>query len=206
MRVGVFGGSFDPVHFGHLLLADTCREACNLDEVWFVPAAIPPHKTQQARADGRHRLAMLRLAVEGTTGFVVSDVELARGGVSYTIDTLTQIQATRPHDDLFLLLGADSLRDFPTWREPQRIVALATLVVVRRAGSTDEQLNATCRELEERLGCSARCLLVAMPTIDLSSSALRERLGTGRRIRFRTPRAVEEYIERAGLYGRAAAT
>lgn len=206
MRVGVMGGSFDPVHVGHLILAETCREACRLDEVHLVPAAIPPHKILQARADAQHRLAMLRLAVAGRPELVVSDLEIARGGVSYTVDTLERLRQDRPGDELSLLLGSDSLQDFPTWREPDRIVALATLVVVRRAGVAAAEVRRWADELSARLGVRAACEVVAMPTIELSSSDLRQRVAAGRSIRFRTPLAVEEYIERAGLYRTAAAT
>jgi len=194
------GGSFDPVHYGHLILAETCREVCQLDEVWLVPAATPPHKILQSRADSRHRLAMLRLAVAGRSGLVVSDLEVARGGVSYTVDTLEDFHVRRPQAELFLLLGSDSLRDFPTWREPNRIVGLATLVVVGRSGHSTDELRRWSAELSGRIGAVAMCVGVEMPTIELSSSNLRQRIGSGRSIRFRTPQAVEEYIEREQLY------
>jgi len=200
------GGSFDPVHYGHLILAETCREACELDEVWFVPAATPPHKIGQARAAARHRLAMLQLAVTDQPEYVVSAVEVERGGVSYTVDTLERLRADRPQASLNLLLGSDSLRDFPTWREPRRIAALATLVVVRRAGQSEHDVRRWCDELPNRLGGTANCRVVEMPAIELSSSDLRQRVATGRSIRFRTPQLVEEYIDREGLYRTGAAT
>ena len=134
MRLGIFGGSFDPIHYGHLLLAECCREQAGLDQVLFVPALIPPHKQQQQRAAAAQRVEMLKLAVGGQTEFVISTKEIERGGVSYTVETLAELRRDQPDDELFLLLGADSLADLPTWREPARICELAVPLVVRRAG------------------------------------------------------------------------
>src|ERR1700676_3229696 len=134
MRLGIFGGSFDPVHYGHLLLAECCREQCRLDQVWFVPAHLPPHKQTVSLTSGEHRATMLRLATGGNEAFVVATLELERGGVSYTVDTLATVAASEPGAELFLLLGSDSLADLPTWHEPQRICELALPVAVRRGG------------------------------------------------------------------------
>ena len=118
MRLGVFGGSFDPVHYGHLLLAETCREQANLDEVWFIPAATPPHKQDREITPAKLRLEMLQLAVGGTDYFGVTTIEIDRGGVSYTVDTLAELRRLHADAELFLLMGADSLSEFPTWRDP----------------------------------------------------------------------------------------
>ncbi len=200
MRLGVFGGSFDPVHYGHLLLAEMCREQCRLDEVWFVPAAMPPHKQHREITPAKLRVEMLQLAIGGTPGFLASTIEVERGGVSYTVDTLAEIQQQHPLAQLFLLMGADSLHDLPTWREPRRICELAIPIVVRRAGSPIPDLAVlkplmTVERLEEANGNQ-----VAMPIIDLSSSEMRRRVAAGQSIRFRTPRAVEKFIETQGLY------
>lgn len=203
MRLGVFGGSFDPVHLGHLLVAESCREACELDEVWFVPAARSPHKLDRALAADEHRLEMLRRAIDGRAGLVVSDYELVRGGVSYTVDTLETLRRERPTAELFLLLGSDSLRDFPLWRAPERIAELATLAVAQRGGRPSDESKEARRTLSEQVGVPVRCVEFAMPTIELSSSELRHRRAAGRSIRFRTPRGVEEYIDQVGLYRRA---
>ena len=128
MRIGIFGGSFDPVHYGHLLLAEMCREQCELDEVRLVPAAIPPHKQGKGRAADEHRLEMLNLAVGGHQSIVAWDVELQRGGVSYTIDTLRTLRAEQPEDELFFLMGADSLFDLPSWREPRESLPIPRAV------------------------------------------------------------------------------
>ena len=133
MRLGLFGGTFDPIHLGHLILAEQCREACGLDRVWLVVAGSPPHKPGGRTAVG-HRLEMARIAIAGHPAFAVSDIEATRPGPHYSVETLESIRRDHPGDDLFFLIGADSLADLPTWREPERIAQLATIVVVNRPG------------------------------------------------------------------------
>ncbi len=203
MRLGIFGGSFDPVHYGHLLLAECCREQCSLDRVLFVPADIPPHKQQQTRTPGRQRAEMLELAIAGNPALEVSRVELERGGVSYTVDTLAQLQQQHPHDELLLLLGADSLADLPHWKDPQRICQLATLAAVARPGQQTIDRDALAAMLHIANPVDIRLVTVAMPQIDLSSREMRRRVAAGESIRYRTPRAVEKYIETARLYAAA---
>ncbi len=199
MRLGIFGGSFDPVHLGHLLLAEYCREAARLDRVWFMPAAQPPHKQQRPLVNAAHRVQMLRLAIGGHEAFEVCTHELDRGGVSYTYQTLEHLRQTRPGDELFLLIGADSLVDLPHWREPGKVLALATPVVVGRVGSQIAWDGLAPFATGERLAAFAQ-LRVDMPAIELSSTEVRRRVSQGRSIRYQTPRAVEKYIETAGLY------
>jgi len=204
MRIGVYGGSFDPVHVGHLIAAECCREQAALDRVLFVPAAVPPHKQDRRLADTDHRVAMLTLAVGGHDGFAVSTVELDRGGVSYTIDTLTDLAARHPHDALVLLLGPDSLAQLPSWREPRRILDGWEVTVVERTGLDD--VAAIVREpaVAAVLGPDRAARIVGtrvrMPAIGIRSSDLREAVAVGRSIRFRTPRAVEAYITSHGIY------
>ncbi len=200
MRIGIFGGTFDPVHYGHLLLAESCREACRLDRVLLVPAATPPHKQRRTFSSGTHRLAMLELALGGHPGILASDIELIRGGVSYTVETLRSLKQQGPDDELFFLLGADSLNELPTWFEPAEICRLALPVVVGRGGSPppDWQLLAPLVSAE-RLEL-IRSHHVSMPLIELSSTDIRQRVASGRSIRFRTPRAVEEYIAAQRLF------
>jgi len=200
MRLGIFGGSFDPVHYGHLLLAECCREALALDEVWLVPAAQPPHKQDRRLAPGKARLEMLELALADHDQIQPSAVELSRGGVSYTVDTLEAIRQQRPEAELFLLLGADSLRDLPNWRQPQRILELAVPAAVRRSGSPELDYGVLAGLVPPAQLESIRQLQVEMPLIDLSSTELRRRARLGLSLRFRTPRAVEEYIRTHGLY------
>lgn len=205
MRLGVFGGSFDPVHFGHLLVAEFCREQCRLDQVQFVPAAMPPHKPHQALASPRARLEMLELAVGGHQAFSVSRLEIDRGGLSYTVDTLQQLHDEDPQRELFLLMGADALLDLPTWRQPQRICRLAWPVVVRRGGFPEPDYSPLAALVEPVRLAEIQALQVEFPRIDLSSREIRRRVAAGRSIRYQTPRAVERYIETHGLYRRQAA-
>ncbi|MBX7071701.1 MAG: nicotinate-nucleotide adenylyltransferase [Pirellulales bacterium] len=200
MRLGLFGGTFDPIHYGHLLLAETAREECRLDQVWFVPNSQAPHKQGRPITDAQRRVEMLKLAIGGNSAFAISTLEIDRGGVSYTVDTLAQLRADEPTRELFLILGADSLIDLPTWREPARICELAMLVIARRTGAERARLD-TLSELvsRERLA-EFEPYQIEMPRVDLSASMLRRRVSQGLSIRYRTPRAVEKFIEVAGLY------
>ena len=200
MRLGIFGGSFDPVHYGHLLLAECCREQCRLDRVWFVPAEIAPHKIGRALTAGPQRVDMLRLAIGGHEAFAVSTVELDRGGVSYTVDTLEAIHAEQPGDELFLLVGSDSLADLPNWREPRRICELALPVAVCRAGGPPADFGAIAPLVAAERFEMIRGQQFEMPLVDLRASEIRRRVADGLSIRYRTPRAVEKYIEAEGLY------
>jgi nicotinate-nucleotide adenylyltransferase len=204
MRLGVFGGSFDPVHYGHLIAAECAREQAGLDRVLFVPAAAPPHKPGAALAEGRHRLEMLALATGGNDAFAVSSIELDRGGTSYTSDTLATLAADQPGDQLVLVLGPDSLAGLPTWREPARIAALAEIVPVERDLLDDLAAAAAAGGLADSLGQDeARAILdrrVRMPAIGIRATDLRAAVAAGRSIRYSTPRAVERYIATHGLY------
>jgi nicotinate-nucleotide adenylyltransferase len=200
MRIGLLGGTFDPVHYGHLLLAESCREQGRLDEVWFVPAAVPPHKQNQTLSSAAARLEMLRLAVGGHEAFRVSEIELTRGGVSYTVDTLAAIRAERPDAELFLLLGGDSLVDMPTWRDPRRILELARPMTVGRPGSPTPNYRVLDAFVDPAILAGLAALHVEMPLVGISSRDLRRRVAEGRSIRYQVPRAVEQYIATAGLY------
>ena len=200
MRLGLLGGSFDPVHYGHLLLAEYAREQAQLDLVWFLPAAVPPHKQSRKLLDAKHRLAMLNLALAGHEHLAVNTVETERGGVSYTVDTLESVRHDHPQAQLFLLMGADSLHDFSNWRDPHRICQLATPTVVNRLNFAERNVNVLQDYVDDgRLKEIKRCQ-VHMPTLQLSSSEIRDRVRQGLSIRFQTPRAVQKYIETNGLY------
>jgi nicotinate-nucleotide adenylyltransferase len=192
MRIGVYGGSFDPVHFGHLIAAECCREQAALDRVLFVPAAVPPHKQDRRLADAADRVAMLTLAIGGHDAFAVSTCELDRGGVSYT------------HDTLVLLLGPDSLAQLPSWREPRAILDGWEVVAVERDGLDDVAAVVRDPALAALLGPDRAARMiespVRMPAIGVRASDLRAAVAAGRSIRFRTPRAVEAYIATHGLY------
>lgn len=200
MRLGIFGGSFDPVHYGHLLLADSCREQCNLDRVLLIPAAVAPHKRNDAVADAKHRVAMLELAIAGDEGLHVDTTEIDRGGVSYTVDTLAAVAEKHSEDELFLLVGADTLNDLPSWREPRRVCELALPVAVTRAGSPPPDYQALAGVATAERVAAMRDCHVEMPLIELSSTDLRNRVASGKSLRYRTPRAVEKYIETHEIY------
>lgn len=200
LRLGIFGGSFDPVHYGHLLLAESCREQCRLDRIWLLPAANSPHKLSQRPVEARHRVEMLRLAVGGHPTFEVSTLEIDRGGVSYTVDTLATIRQQLPQAALYLLMGADTLEDLPHWRQPGRICELATLVTVRRAGLPPPNFDALRQIAAPAQLDACEAHQVNMPLVEFASSDIRRRVREGRTIRYMTPRAVEAYIDTHALY------
>ena len=202
MRLGIFGGSFDPVHYGHLLLAESAREQLQLDEVWLIPTAVSPFKTGRQQAPAKARLEMLELALAGSEHLRASSLEIDRGGISYTVDTLTEIARQKAGAKLFLLMGADALRDLPSWREPVRICELATPAVVRRGGAPEPDFTALSAMVSEQRLAEIRAAQVPMPLIELSSTDLRARAAAGQSLRYRTPRAVERYLATHRLYTR----
>ncbi|NQU24761.1 MAG: nicotinate-nucleotide adenylyltransferase [Candidatus Nealsonbacteria bacterium] len=200
MRLGLFGGTFDPVHYGHLLLAECCREQGELDEVRFLPAAVPPHKQGRELTPADVRLEMLELAVAGNPGFSVSRFETDRGGVSYTVDTLTHFHGEDPDAELFFLLGADMLHDLPRWRQAARVCELAMPLVVCRPGTGTLNFDCLGRIATPERIEQIRRQQVEMPEIGISGTEIRRRTAAGRSIRYHTPRAVEEYIRSNALY------
>lgn len=199
MRIGVFGGTFDPIHFGHLVLAEQCHEQCELDEVWFVPASRPPHKQGVFVSDAKHRCEMVELAIAGRSCFKISRIEIDRDGPSFTVETLEQIRSANHSAELFLLVGADSLRDMPYWRSPQRILELANIIAVNRGDTTADDFQKMVAAFGSQ-GLS-RIKTIQMPGITISASDLRQRISHGRSIRYLLPRAVEAYIAQHRLYG-----
>ncbi len=200
MRIGIFGGSFDPIHTGHLILAEQCREHAKLDQVWFVPSATAPHKKKGANASDRQRMEMIEFAIAGHSSFLVSDTEIKRGGVSYTVDTLTAMFEEQPEDELFLLLGADSLTNFDTWRNPEKICRLAVPLVVGRPGSEPVDLGKLAPYADEERMAEIERYAFESRLVDISSTELRARVNAGQSIRYLTSRAVEKYIETKELY------
>jgi nicotinate-nucleotide adenylyltransferase len=199
-RVGVFGGTFDPVHVGHLVLAEQCREQGRLDEVWFVPSARPPHKLDRPRTPFDRRAEMLALAVAGNPAFRVELSEKDRPGPSFTVDTLADFRGQRPDCEFYLLIGSDTLRDLHTWKDPDGIVAAAGLLVVARPNCpvlSAEQLRAALRLPE---AVPVRLQRIEAPPIDVASRDLRERAAQGHSLRYLVPRAVEAYIAEKHLY------
>jgi nicotinate-nucleotide adenylyltransferase len=210
-RVAVLGGSFNPIHYGHLLLADDILEQLGLDRVLFVPAAAPPHKAATLLAPPADRFEMVRLAIADHPRFSVSDLELRRPGPSYTVDTLTTLAAAG--DELFYVVGSETFLDLLTWREPQRVAALARLVVIPRAGSAFDTEAAAAQKVLHEIGVpggfvhagggpppSRGVLIVHATSLPLSASDLRRRVREGRSLAYRMPPAVIEYVRTHGLY------
>jgi nicotinate-nucleotide adenylyltransferase len=187
VRLGVYGGAFDPPHLGHLVAASDACDALALDRLLWIPSAVHPLKP--VRTAPQVRLEMVRAAIQGDPRFAADDLELRRTGPSYTVDTLRALRAREPGAELFFLTGADNLADLPRWREPDEIVRLATLAVVSRQGEAlppDPAYPAVA---------------VAVTRVDVSSTEVRRRVAAGRSIRYLVPEAVRAVIERERLYG-----
>jgi len=191
VRLGIFGGSFDPPHVGHLLVAEDACDALELDRLVFVPAATQPLKVGRVAADATQRLAMVRLMAEGNPRFEVSSAEVDRSGLSFTVETLTHFAAEYPGAERFFLVGADVLASFARWREPARVLELATLVVLQRVDAATQ--------LPEGLNAAAM-KHVATRRVDVSSTEVRERARQGRSIRGFVTDNVAAYIASNGLY------
>lgn len=187
MRRGVFGGSFDPVHQGHLTVAAAAADRLPLDRVHFVPAGQQPFKQGRHRASAADRVAMLELATAHDERFVVDRREVDRDGPSYTVDTLRALQAEFPRDPLVFLLGADAARDLFGWHEAEEIPRLATVVVLTRPGADSPDLSLAHRVLD-------------VPAVEVSATQVRERVARGESITRLVPPAVAQYIENHGLY------
>ena len=200
MRLGLFGGTFDPVHYGHLILAELCAEQCRLDEVWFLPTAVPPHKPEGECTPTEMRIEMLQLAVAGNERFAVSSYEADRGGVNYTVDTLRHFRQEMPGVELFFPMGADMLHDLPNWREAAVVCELATLVTVRRAGQPQPDFGILAGVASDERIEEFRRQQVQMPSIGISSTEIRKRVGRCLTIRYLTTPAVEQFISTHGLY------
>lgn len=198
-RIGVFGGTFDPPHIGHLALAERARDELGLARVLFVPAADPPHKRARTKSAFAHRLAMTRIATRGYATFAVSDIEARRPGPSYTVETLRELRRRHPAAELWLLLGEDSLRDLKSWKSPAEIVALAHLVVAPRAHSARQARRSPARAASRR-----RVTWLSGPVLDVSSSDLRARARRGASLRVLVPDAVAGYAARHRLYRKGA--
>lgn len=199
-RIGIYGGSFDPVHLGHLLLAESCREQLALDEVRFIPAHVSPFKLQQKPSDAKERIEMLQLALAGQEAFSLDRRETDRGGVSFTVDTLRSLHDELPDSEFFLLMGADSLVDFLKWKDPQEICRLAWIAVVERGGHDRIRWDVLQGLMDQERYEKTLSMRVTMPIFEVSSTDLRQRAASGKSLRFRTPRAVEQYIRSHELY------
>lgn len=200
MRIGILGGSFDPPHIGHLWIAEAVRETLKLDEIRWIPAAISPLKPGGPVASNEQRRQMVALAISGCSEYLVDDRELNRGDVSFTVDTLQSLTTEFPTAEFFLIMGSDSLASLQQWHQPERLLELATLVVLQRGAEDDIDFNVLSGFAGETQIERIRESQVSMPLIELSSSEIRARLRNGQSIRFRTCRSVEAYIRAEKLY------
>lgn len=192
MRIGILGGTFDPIHLGHLRAAETAREGLDLELVAFVPAGVPPHRSG-GLAGALDRFAMACLAAAGHPQFVVWDIEVKRPGPSYTVDTLATLRTERPDDELVLVVGSDTWPEMTGWREPERLFSLAEVAVVDRPGRTTLDLALPFP--------SARGVArVEGPGLAMSATSVRERVRRGESVRYLVPDAVAEYVAKKGLY------
>ena len=199
MRIGIFGGTFDPPHLGHLILAERCREAAGLDEVWFLPSFQPPHKLERTMSRFEARCDMVALAAIGQPAFKVERIESELPPPSYTAETLRVLKRRHPSHDFQLIVGGDSLADLPIWYHPERIVAQAGLIAAARPGV----ILPTANELAQKIKVpesEIRLQVIESPLVDLSSTEIRRRVAEGRSIRFLVPRSVEEFIREKRLY------
>ena len=181
MRIGIFGGTFDPPHIAHLIIAEQAIQQLQLDVVYFVPANIPPHKTYHAFVSANHRWQMVRKAIAGNTKFRASDIELKRKGISYTVDTLLAFKERYPKSNLFLILGGDNYQQFHSWKSPKEILSHATLVVYHRPGVK-----------ENRKSLNDGVVFLQGAKFELSSTMIREQLKRGESIKYLVSPAVEQ--------------
>ncbi len=188
MKLGVFGGTFDPPHLGHLIVAADAHELLGLDRTLFVPARVPPHKLETVKTPAAVRLELVRAAVAGDTRFGVDELEIRRSGPSYTVDTLRELRGRDASCELFLLVGADNLEQLASWRETKEIVRLARLAVLTRGGESGSTPS------------YPEALEVPVTRIDISATEVRARVAGGRSIRYLVPEGVREMVERRGLY------
>ncbi|NNF08335.1 MAG: nicotinate (nicotinamide) nucleotide adenylyltransferase [Candidatus Eisenbacteria bacterium] len=190
-KLGIFGGSFNPIHRGHLYLADLAKESMSLDQVLFVPAADPPHKDRRHLALAHHRLAMLELAIQSERDLAVSTIELEDNQLSYTIDTLRALGKRYPNAELHFIMGMDSLRDLPTWKDPEMILGEFSVIAIDRPGIDESRINPVMVQA---------CHIIRGNPFAISATLIRRRILEKKSIRHLVPNAVGEYISQHNLY------
>ena len=199
IRYGIAGGTFDPVHLGHLLIAEDMRTKFGLERVLFIPSKNPPHKDLGQVTDGKARYEMVKLAIEGNPDFMISDIEMKRAGASYTVDTLRALKTQYGDPIRFCFLcGADVIRDIHLWKSPKEIFSMCDILTTTRHPMTEDEFRQKTDDLRKAYG--ARIYFADSPRIDISSTDIRERVKNGRSIKYMVPEAVEAYIYEHGLY------
>lgn len=213
MKLGILGGTFNPIHLAHLRVAEEVREGCGLDRVLFIPAAVPPHKAVAEDIPFAHRLAMVEAAIRDNPRFAVSDIEIRRPGKSYSVHTLEALRRERPDDEFYFIIGMDSFRDLASWKEYPRLFALAHVVVATRPGietadprsllpvaiMKDFCYNCASKSLRNHLSGTSVIFFEEI-FLDISSTKIRRLVEAGRSVRYLVPPAVLDYIDRHGLY------
>ena len=198
MKTGLFGGTFDPIHNGHLIIAEDMRVKLELDRIIFIPARHPWLKSDQVISDGHHRVQMVKLAVASHPDFEVSEMEMTRPGPSYTVDTVEEMRAKfGPDEEIFFIAGADAVMDMPLWREPERVVSLCRIAAARRPGARDIDPDALKPVIPQVSSCIS---VIDVSQVDISSTAIRERIKKGESISGMVPVEVERYIYENRLY------
>ncbi|MDI9483587.1 MAG: nicotinate-nucleotide adenylyltransferase [Bacillota bacterium] len=196
--IGVFGGSFNPIHIGHLIIAEYVRDHFHLEKVLFVPAKNPPHKDSVDDHTSQHRYNMVQIAIKGNPFFDVSSIELNRNGLSYTSDTLRELKASYPDKKLYFICGADSIVNLNTWHSIGSIFVYADMLVVNRADVNETDVKNMSRWLTDQYNASIH--FCDMPNIEISSTMIRKRIKDGLSIRYMVPEGVEQYIQLHRLY------
>lgn len=198
-KIGILGGTFDPIHIGHLIVAETVVQECSLDKVVFIPTGIPPHKSNYKVTSSNFRYDMLKIAIEGNESFDVSTMEIDRQGITYTIDTLQAI-SREPYggDTLNFIIGGDTLMEVGGWKDAAKVVKLCRLIVYQRPGFNEEKVMKEAERLRRLLGASV--IFVNGPLLEISSTEIRQRIKKGKSIRYLVPQKVEEYIYSHNLY------
>lgn len=198
-KIGIMGGTFNPIHFGHLILAEAAYEQYHLDKVLIMPAKEPSHKTISDTITEEDRVEMVKRAIKGNDHFELSLLEINREGVTYTIDTLTELHEEDSEIEYYFIMGADSLFHFNSWKEPEKILKLTNILVANRDLSTFSALNSQIDYLSDKYD-EANISLLDTPNLEISSHALRKRVRQNLSIKYYVPESVEEYIKEHGLY------
>jgi nicotinate-nucleotide adenylyltransferase len=196
-RLGIMGGTFDPIHFGHLVAAQETAAVLNLERVLFVPTAQPPHKVGELVSPVEHRVTMVSIAIANNPRFELSTIELERGGLSYTVDTARELRRRHPHHELYFIIGMDSLAELPSWHDPEGILEIARIAAVYRSGWEVVDLEELDRQVR---GAAERVSIVPIPGLDISSTDLRDRIIAGRPLRYLMPDPIVAYIAEQALF------
>ncbi|MEG6520744.1 nicotinate-nucleotide adenylyltransferase [Desulfotomaculum sp. 1211_IL3151] len=197
-EICLMGGTFDPVHFGHLVVAEEVRQRFHLDKVVFIPAGKPPHKTDKVILDAQHRVNMIRLAIASNPYFEISTIEVERRGLSYTVDTIEQLRRSFQVESIYFITGADAILEILTWKDVERLLSMAYLIAATRPGYDLNNLEETLKSLPTPF--MKRILPLEVPALAISSSDIRKRVREGKSIKYLLPESVEGYIYHNNIY------